>query len=217
MQWIAPPPQPAPRTRHKAANSLLIPEALRATLHGNGPLALNLHLRRGRTPRFPEIPAMVSIRPFEPAVPFTSWPLQFRHPDVGFAWYLGQGTLVTQINNARGTTLMANVIGDWIDSVLDTHHADIEKEGGLLAIHDWRRIKTYDKEARVVWFSRIQQRRQNYLRKAVVILGDNPLLRMAVAGGNLLITMGSRGEGHIEITTNAHEVLRKYNIRAPER
>jgi len=35
-------------------------------------------------------------------------------------------------------------------------------------------------------FERMKKRPKGYLRKAIVIIADNPLLKMAVAGGNLL-------------------------------
>ena len=63
----------------------------------------------------------------------------------------------------------------------------------------------------------LHRRPKGYLRKAVVIIDDNPLLKMAVAGANLLVAVASRNQGQIEFSTNAYETLRKYGVRAPER
>jgi hypothetical protein len=78
-------------------------------------------------------------------------------------------------------------------------------------------VRKYDSSARQIWVDRIHRRPKGYLCKVVVIVVDNPLLKMAVAGANLLVAVASRDQGQIEITTNAYETLRKYGIRAPER
>lgn len=158
-----------------------------------------------------------SIRPGEPAAPFAGWPIQCSDIDVGFAWYAGNGIIVTQITGVYGSARVATVLSDWIDLLLDTHNAEIADAGGMLGIHDWRRVKKYDSDARRIWIDRIRQRPKGYLRKAVVIVSDNPLLKMAIAGVNMIVSVASRGEGQIEIATNAYEVLRKYDVQTPQR
>jgi len=160
---------------------------------------------------------MPSIRPHEPTLPFSAWPLQYSDPDVGFAWYAGRGVIVTQVSGNHGTAHASTVLSDWIDQLLATHAADIAQFGGMLGIHDWRRVLKYDSDARKIWVDRINQRPKGYLRKAVVIIADNALLKMAIAGANLLVAIGARGQGQIEIATNAYEVLRKYQVALPFR
>ena len=158
-----------------------------------------------------------SLRPTEPAPPFSEWPIQHADPDVGFAWYVGNGAIVTQVCATVGTARCATVVSDWIDKLLEAHGTDISNAGGLLGIHDWRRIQKYESEARTIWFARILRRPKGYLRKAVVITADNPLLRMAIAGGNLLMAVKRSSEARIETATNAYEVLRAYEIPIPTR
>jgi hypothetical protein len=160
---------------------------------------------------------MTSLRPTEPLLPFSTWPIQFSDPDVGFAWYAGNGTVVTQATSTHGTARTATVISDWIDQMLDANGADVARAGGLLGIHDWRRVQKYDSAARKTWIERIHRRPKGYLRKAVVIIADNPLLKMAIAGANLFVAVASRDQGQIEISTNAYETLRKYAVRTPVR
>lgn len=152
---------------------------------------------------------------FLPAAPFSSWPIQCVDPDVGFAWYAGNGVIVTQISGRDGTPRVASVLSDWIDELLELHRTEIVATGGMLGIHDWRRVRNYDSSARNIWFGRMKRRPPNYLRKAVVVISDNPLLKMAIAGGNLVLALASNRIGDIEIASNAYEVLRKYAVTSP--
>jgi hypothetical protein len=152
-----------------------------------------------------------------PWPPFSAWPIQCSDPEIGFAWYAGQGIIVTQITGTHGTARAATVLSDWIDELLDSNASDLAKYGGMLGIHDWRRVLKYDSAARKVWYARIHRRPKGYLRKAVVIVADNPLLKMAVAGANMAIAVASRGEGQIEVATNAQAILSKYCVTAPQR
>jgi len=156
-----------------------------------------------------------SLRPVEPSPPFATWPVQMSDPDVGFAWYAGNGTIVTQATTIRGTAHAATVLSDWIDQLLEANRTEIAQAGGLLGIHDWRRIQKYESAARKIWVERIHQRPRGYLRKAVVVIADNPLLKMAIAGANLFVAVASRDQGQIEVSTNAYETLRKYGVRTP--
>ena len=158
---------------------------------------------------------MPSLIPNGPAAPFSNWPIQLNDPDVGFAWHVGNSTIVTQISSDHGTAHTATVLSDWLDQLVARHKAEIESGNGLIAIHDWRKVKRYDSAARVIWFERMKQRPKGYLRKAVVITADNPLLKMAIAGGNLILAVLSGSQPTIELATNAYEVLRKYQVKAP--
>ncbi len=125
-----------------------------------------------------------------------------------------------QVSATHGTARMASVFSDWLDEAVATHEEEIAAAGGFLAIHDWRQLTRYDSEARRIWLARMGERAERhpgYLRKAVVIIADNPLLKMAIAGGNLVATLASRGKSQVEIATNAIAVLAKYQVRPPPR
>jgi len=156
-----------------------------------------------------------SPSPAEPLAPFNAWPLQFSDPDVGFAWYTHAATLVTQATPTHATSYAADVLSNWVDQVLESHHEEINHYGGLLGIHDWRRFRSYDSEARRRWLQRIERRPKGYLRKGVIIVLDNPLLKMAVAGANMAVALASGGESQFEIATNALQTLQKYDVRRP--
>jgi|GEM_PF-1581168 len=151
----------------------------------------------------------------DPLPPFNSWPVQLSHPEVGFAWYTSSATLVTQALPSHATERIAEVLSDWVDFVLERHRKEIQQCGGLLGIHDWRRFRSYDSEARQKWQQRIERRPKGYLRKGIIIVANNPLIKMAVAGANMVVSLASGGHSQFEIATNAFEVLRKYEVRRP--
>jgi len=149
----------------------------------------------------------------EPLPPFNTWRIQLSDPEVGFAWYTSPGILVTQATMTHAGVRASVVLSDWVDLVLETHREELRQCGGLLGIHDWRRFRSYDSEARRLWTQRIRRRPSGYLRKGVIIIAESPLIKMAVAGANLVVAIASGGSSQFEIATNATEVLRKYNVR----
>jgi hypothetical protein len=151
----------------------------------------------------------------EPLPPFNTWPVQLSDPDVGFGWYTSSGTLVTQALPSHATSRVSEVLSNWVDLVLEAHREEIDRCGGLLGIHDWRRFRSYDSEARRNWMQRIQRRPKGYLRKGVIIIADNPLIKMAVAGANMIVSLASGGHSNFEIATNATQILHKYDVRPP--
>lgn len=151
----------------------------------------------------------------EPLPPLNSWPVQLSDPDVGFAWYTSSATLVTQALPTHATARVSEVLSNWVDLVLEQHRDEIARHGGLLGIHDWRRFRTYDSEARRKWMQRIERRPKGYLRKGVIIIADNPLIKMAVAGANMIVSLASGGHSQFEIATNATQVLHKYDVQRP--
>jgi len=163
----------------------------------------------------PDGASRTASNPIEPLPPFNSWPIQLSDPEVGFAWYLNPGILVTQATPAHATVRVAAVLSDWVDLVLESHREEFSRRGGMLGIHDWRRIRSYDSEARRSWMQRIRRRPKGYLRKGVIIITDTPLTKMAVAGANMVVALASRGDSQFEIATNANQVLREYDVRPP--
>lgn len=156
-----------------------------------------------------------SPTPADPLPPFNAWPIHYSNPSVGFAWYTTPATLVTQAIATHATAHVADVLSDWVDLVLEKHRAEIDSCGGLLGIHDWRRFRGYDSDARRHWMQRIQRRPKGYLRKGVIIIADNPLIKMAVAGANMIVALASGGGSQFEIATNAFQVLQKYDVQRP--
>ncbi len=139
--------------------------------------------------------------------------MQLHHPDAGFGWYLSGGIFVSQISVSVGSEFVADTLSDWIDGVLEQHGEEVSAAGGLLGIHDWRLMRKYTSRARSIWFERMKRRPRQYLRRAVVVVGDTPLLKMAVAGANLMATLSLVGE--VELAHDIQAVLHRHSIARP--
>lgn len=148
-----------------------------------------------------------------PLAPFGDWPIQFFEPEIAYAWYTHGATFVTQALIVSTNVYVVSILNDWLDDVTRTHREEIERAGGLLAIHDWRRIRKYDSASREAWFARMRARPSNYLRKAIVVVGDAPLLKMALAGANLLTALHLKSQ--VQIASNCYQVLREHGVIRP--
>lgn len=148
-----------------------------------------------------------------PRAPFDRWPIQHHAEGIGFAWYTSPATFVNQLLVSRGTVEAASWVHDVIDRVLETEREDIERHGGLLILHDWRALDGYDAEARRVFIARMRRRKPGYLRRAVAVVRDTPLLRMAIQTANLAMALHVGGK--LEMRIDPLPALAKYGIEPP--
>ena len=150
-----------------------------------------------------------------PAPPFDDWPVQYEHPEFGYAWYAAPAVFVNQLHAERGTASVANTLHDLVDDILARRGDELREHGGLLIVHDWRRMKGYDAEARRVFLGRMKRREPGYLRAAVAVVRDTPLLRMAVQTANMLMAL--RVGGDLEMAIEPRAALRAHGGVAPIR
>lgn len=148
-----------------------------------------------------------------PRAPFSHWPVQLADPQLGYAWYTQPATFVNQLLVERATVDHANRLHDIIDQVIERESEDIAAHGGLLIVHDWRQLSKYDSEARKAFVGRMRSREPGYLRGAVAVVPNTPLLRMAVQTANLVMAM--RAGGKLEITTSVGPALAKHGVAVP--
>ena len=145
--------------------------------------------------------------------PFSTWPVQLYDPRFGFAWYTEPCVFVNQLIHSRGTVEVAEGLHDAIDHVLARERASIERHGGLMMIHDWRKMTSYDTEARVAYLARMKARNRLYLRQVVAVLPDRPLVRMAVQTANIVMALSSGG--HLRIATQVAPILTELGVHVP--
>jgi hypothetical protein len=158
---------------------------------------------------------MMERMPLERMPPFDKWPIHHVDPRYGYAWYLGQGLIVSHLTVTHGTNAAAHAHHDFESAVLREYADEVAENGGIYVIHDWRGMLTYDSSARRVWQERMQARQKGYLRGSVVCLVKAaPLLRMAVEAANLVasVTHGAK----VELTTNIDAALAEHGA-VPER
>src|SRR5689334_3470256 len=87
----------------------------------------------------------MSLPPSQP--PFADWPVQVT-TRAGYIWYTEPGVLVTQSHIERSTLDDVRAMTDRIDAVLRLKKAELKKTRGLLIVHDWRSLKTWENGAR---------------------------------------------------------------------
>lgn len=146
-----------------------------------------------------------------PRPPFDGWPIQHRDRHYGYAWYCGDGVIVSHITTPHGSAAAAQSYHDFETRILHERAADMQRAGGLFVIHDWRLMETYDADARRVWQERMRAHPKGYLRGSVVCVARaNALLRMAVQAANLVASVmhGAKVElsSDLEATLAAHHV-----------
>jgi hypothetical protein len=149
-----------------------------------------------------------------PAAPFAAWPIQFRHRDFGFAWVLPGATIVTQSLLPRGLATGAYAANDWIDLQLRLKSREVEANDGCVIIHDWQAITSYERSAYEAWEIGARKRAR-ICRKAITVVRDTAILRLAVASINAINSLIRGGSSNVELATNLHAVLRNYDVRPP--
>lgn len=152
--------------------------------------------------------------PPAPHPPLQDWTIQFFDPRFGYAWYCGQGVIVSQTTVSHGTEESTHTYHDFESAMLQEHAADIERHGGLYVIHDWRSLTGHDSAGRRAWQARMRERETGYLRGSVVCLVKAPpLLKMAIQAVNVYasVTYGAK----VEISTDLERELQRHGVVAP--
>lgn len=146
--------------------------------------------------------------------PFDRWPAGHFDPRYGFAWYCGQGLIVSHLTIGHATEASATTYHDFEEYILRTQAREIADNRGLFVIHDWRKLQTYDPGARRVWQDRMQSRPKGYLRGSIVcVLKAGPLLRMAVQAANLVASLAHGAK--VELSTDVEGALRTHKVLPP--
>jgi hypothetical protein len=140
--------------------------------------------------------------------------VQHVEPKVGYYWFVDRSILITQSTATNGSLEVIERHNDVVDRILVSRREEVDGDGGLFLLFDWRSVQSYDQDARACQRERMRARRDGYARRTVVVLQPtNKLLRMAVSAANLFTTMLSRSE--IEITSSAVPTLERYSIKPP--
>lgn len=147
-----------------------------------------------------------------PTAPFTSWRKQYVDPAYGYAWYCEDAIVVSQLAYPHASAAAARNFQDYQDKVLSQHAAKVAGHRGLLIIHDWRLLESYDGEARPIVQERMRKRPRGSLRGSIICVRKlSPLVRMAAQAANLVSTL-SQG-ATIELSTDLEAVLAKHHVR----
>ena len=147
-----------------------------------------------------------------PRNPFHDWPIQIETPTF-YAWYAEPGVFISQITVDHATGKDAETLTRLIDQVLLAKEAELTPLGGLLAIHDWRALRTYEPEARAIFMQRVRTHKPGKFREAAVAINVNPLLRMAIGAANTFLVLATGRNVHA--VSAVAPLLIKHGVKKP--
>jgi hypothetical protein len=146
--------------------------------------------------------------------PFDLWPVQFFDPIYGFAWYCGDGVIVSHVTVQHGTEAAAHAYHDYEETILREKASEVQAANGIFVLHDWRSLQSYDGEGRRAWQRHMKARRKGYLRGSVVCLVKaSPLLKMAVQAANVVASVAHGAK--VELADDVEACLRAHGISPP--
>jgi len=102
-----------------------------------------------------------------------------------------------------------------VDSVLRVYHEELQQLGGLLIIHDWRTLKSWDPDARQHLIQRSKERPRGAVRGVVIALSMNPFLRAAAQVVNVM--MSAIGGAGVEVVDSIAPSLTRHAVKTPPR
>ncbi|MFO0552920.1 MAG: hypothetical protein U0271_31320 [Polyangiaceae bacterium] len=133
----------------------------------------------------------------------------------GYFWFVAPNVFINQAHIHRANAAAAHAVQDWIDALLTARKDSIAAAGGLIAVHDWRKLEGYDSDARRIYSDRMRRRPTGYLKAAYAIVPDTPLFKMAVQAINLVAAVGAGGR--IVLAHDPADVLARLKIETPNR
>jgi hypothetical protein len=148
-----------------------------------------------------------------PRPPFADWPVQGRL-GFGFVWFTAPGAIVTQATVEHGTLAHAMEITDVVDRIVQAKHGELAGLGGVLILHDWKFMRSYDPQGRNHIFSRTRERRAGEVRAIVVSLTLTPIVRMSIEAGNALLR-ATTGRV-VDVVPSIGPSLARHGVQRPE-
>jgi hypothetical protein len=131
----------------------------------------------------------------------------------GYIWYAEPCAIVTQTNVERATFEDTLVMTERVDAVLRAKKTELARSRGLLILHDWRSIKSWDNRSRELIVERARRRERGVLRAVVIAMSVNPLFRLLVQVVN--VTMSAIGGASVEVVDSVEPALDKYGVKKP--
>ena len=152
----------------------------------------------------------MGLRPPQP--PFFDWPVQLTLSG-GYVWYTEPAVLVTQAHITHATILDTLTMSERIDHVVRMRKTEVAKHGGLLVIHDWRSLETWDSDARQALIDRSIARGRGAVRAVVIAIDVNPVFRMLAHVAN--VTLAAVGVARVQLVDLLEPALEKYAVKKP--
>jgi hypothetical protein len=128
-------------------------------------------------------------------------------------WYTAPGVFVTQSHVERATLADTIAMTERVDALLYLKRHELALLHGLLIIHDWRSLKTWDNGSRELMVERARERKRDVLRGVVIAVSVNPLFRLLAQAVN--VTMAVMGAASVDVVDSVEPALAKYDVKRP--
>jgi hypothetical protein len=131
----------------------------------------------------------------------------------GYIWYTEPGVLVTQAHVEHTDFEDVASMSMRIDDVLRLKKAEIARHRGLLILHDWRKLKSWDDDARQHLIERSIRRARGEVRGIVIAISMNPLFHLMARVAN--VTLTALGGARVQLVDSIEPSLEKYGVKKP--
>jgi hypothetical protein len=128
-------------------------------------------------------------------------------------WYTAPGVFVTQMHVERATLADTIAMTERVDAVLYLKRQELAQLHGLLIIHDWRSLRSWDNGSRELMVERARERKRDALRGVVIAVSANPLFRLLAQAVN--VTMAVIGAASVEVVESVEPALAKHEVKMP--
>ncbi len=145
------------------------------------------------------------------ASPFCSWPTHWVQ-STGYAWYAQPAVLITLAVQPHGTLEAAANATSLVNLVLQKRAAEVSEAGGLLILHDWRLVSTWDADARRHLMDRARSSEQRSIRGVLVAMNVGPILGAILQTACMIYSIGGK---YMEIVRDIPAALARYQIATP--
>jgi hypothetical protein len=147
-----------------------------------------------------------------PRAPFADWPIQLETAH-GYVWYADPGVMITQAHIAHADLASVLPMSGYTDALFALKRDELAKLGGLLIIHDWRAVKSYDSDTRKHLIKRIQDRKRGMVRGVVIAVSLNPFLRTAVQVASAIMSASSGAR--LQMVDSLSPALLEHHVQMP--
>lgn len=149
-----------------------------------------------------------------PRVPFLGWPVQLYDAQGRFfLWYVAPATLVSQFDREEVDLHTMQRFVRLVDGLRESERTAIRAAGGLVAIHDWRRVRHVAPAARSYMWAASKKLGTGDLRAVHAAMPLGPMIRLLAETYNLLISQVARVP--VCIHADPLPVLAQYRVSPP--
>jgi hypothetical protein len=149
-----------------------------------------------------------------PRAPFLGWPVQlYDAPGQFFLWYVAPATLVSQFDREDVDLHTMQRFVRFVDGLREAQRPTIAAAGGLVAIHDWRKVRHVAPAARSYMWAASKKLGTGDLRAVHTAIALNPMVRLLAETYNLLISQIARVP--VCIHADPLAALAKYRVSPP--